>query len=152
MFTRCRLTKAKNPMSRKFHPVTIRKSHFVADFQGGRNTSFFRSVAYIRPLTYPPFCKIRRVLLIEICHIRKSLVKHCAPLGLRSPPSADHIERSWLIRQRTYCRKLANILVTPLILSIEHVIFSKVCRAVISLPMDVFEISKNEGHPLTRCL
>lgn len=32
------------------------------------------------------------------------------------------------------------------------IIFSKVCRAVISLPMDVFKISKNEGHPLTRCL
>ena len=50
------------------------------------------------------------------------------------------------------CRNPANILVTPFILSIEHIIFSKVCRAVISLPTDVFKISKNEGHPLTRCI
>ena len=69
-----------------------------------------------------------------------------APLGFRSPPSADHIERSWLIRQRTYCRKLANILVTPFILSLSNnFIFSKVRQAAGCRTMDVFKISKNEG-------
>ena len=43
------------------------------------------------------------------------------------------------------CRNPANILVTPFILSIKHIIFSKVYRAVVSQPTDVFKISKNEG-------
>ena len=61
--------------------------------------------------------------------------------AIRRPHRAELVNTS----KNFCCRNPANILVTPFILSIEHIIFSKVCRAVVSQPTDVFKISKNEG-------